>query len=72
MAEGGELARKMRLLYDYFDRCLMDSKLRKESSGIQEVSRRLQVLRDAWAEMLQGRSQEIQTAMHSGSMAATA
>jgi flagellar protein FliS len=50
---GGELAVKLRGLYDYFDRRLMESNLRKESAGLQEVTHRLAVLRDAWAEMLQ-------------------
>lgn len=50
---GGELAVKLRGLYDYFDRRLMESNLRKESAGLQEVIHRLAVLRDAWAEMLQ-------------------
>ncbi|MBE0539871.1 MAG: flagellar export chaperone FliS [Verrucomicrobia bacterium] len=50
---GGELAVKLRGLYDYFDRRLMESNLRKESAGLQEVIQRLAVLRDAWAKMLQ-------------------
>lgn len=50
---GGELAVKLRGLYDYFDRRLMESNLRKESAGLQEVIHRLVVLRDAWAKMLQ-------------------
>ncbi|HOW64084.1 MAG TPA: flagellar export chaperone FliS [Candidatus Paceibacterota bacterium] len=72
MAQGGELARKMRSLYDYFDRKLMDSNLRKDSSGVQEVNHRLQILRNAWAEMLQGRGQEASANVEYSSMAATA
>lgn len=53
LAEGGELARQLRRLYDYFDRRLQESNLKKESTGLNEVIERLSVLRDAWAGMLQ-------------------
>ncbi len=54
MAEGGAFADNLRRLYDYLDNRLMESNLKKESSGIREVIQRLGVLRDAWAQMLQG------------------
>lgn len=53
LSAGGELALKLRGLYDYFDRRLQESNLRKETPGLDEVIQRLSVLRDAWAEMLQ-------------------
>jgi len=53
MAEGGEFASRMRGLYDYFDRRLHESNMRKEEAGILEVIKHITVLRDAWAEMLQ-------------------
>jgi flagellar protein FliS len=53
LAEGGELAKQLRGLYDYFDRCLQRSNLKKEPTGISEVIKHLSVLRDAWAAMLQ-------------------
>jgi flagellar protein FliS len=53
LAEGGDLAVELRRLYDYFDRRLMESNLKKESTGISEVISRLSVLRDAWTAMLQ-------------------
>jgi flagellar secretion chaperone FliS len=58
VAQGGEFAQKMRSLYEYFDRRLMESNLRKETTGIREVVQRMSVLRDAWAEMLQNRGTE--------------
>ena len=53
MAAGGELALQLRRLYDYFDRLLQQSNMKKEPNGISEVIRRLTVLRDAWAVLLQ-------------------
>jgi flagellar protein FliS len=51
--QGGELAVQLRRLYDYCDRVLFESNLRKDPAGITEVIGRLTVLRDAWAAMLQ-------------------
>ena len=53
MENGGDCASNFRRLYDYLDRRLQESNQRKEEAGIQEVIRRLTVLRNAWAEMLQ-------------------
>jgi flagellar protein FliS len=52
VAQGGELARQLRRLYDYFDRVLLEANLRKDPKGIGEVVERITVLRDAWATML--------------------
>ena len=49
---GGELAQHLRGLYNYLDRRLQESNLRKEPDGIEEVITRLATLRDAWREML--------------------
>ena len=51
--EGGELATTMERLYEYMDYRLTQSNRLKEQDGIAEVLRRLTVLRDAWATMLQ-------------------
>ena len=51
--QGGELAIQLRRLYDYFDRVLLEANLRKDPTGITEVVRRITVLRDAWATMLE-------------------
>jgi flagellar secretion chaperone FliS len=53
---GGELAQTLRSLYEYMDRRLLESNLRKQTEGIVESRRHLTTLRDAWAQMLQGES----------------
>jgi flagellar secretion chaperone FliS len=53
MAAGGELSSRLRQLYEYLDRRLMESNLRKEAAGIQETIARITILRDAWNQMLQ-------------------
>lgn len=52
MEQGGEFASTMRRLYDYFQRRLWESNVRKKREGIEEVIGHLTVLRDAWATML--------------------
>ena len=49
---GGELAANLRRLYDYLDRRLMESNLKKDPAGITETLERLGVLREAWSTML--------------------
>jgi flagellar protein FliS len=60
LVEGGELALHLRRLYDYFDRRLTESNVKKEAGGIHEVISRVSDLRNAWASMLggQGRAGE--------------
>lgn len=58
MERGGDLSQSLRRLYEYLDRRLQESNARKEAHGIEEVVRRLTILRDAWAQMLQGRTSE--------------
>ncbi len=53
MTAGGELSSRLRQIYQYLDRRLMESNLRKEAAGIRETIARISVLRDAWNEMLQ-------------------
>lgn len=52
MDAGGDCATTLRRLYDYFDRRLWESNLKKNRAGVDEVIRHLSVLRDAWATML--------------------
>jgi flagellar protein FliS len=52
MSAGGEFAANLRGLYDYLDRRLLESNLRKEPEGIREVIRHLGIIRAAWREML--------------------
>jgi flagellar protein FliS len=49
---GGEFARTMYRLYDYYDRRLTEANLRKQSAPIAEVERLLGEVRNAWFEML--------------------
>jgi flagellar secretion chaperone FliS len=51
--QGGQLASTLHRLYDYMDTRLHEANQFKKEEGIEEVIRRLGVLRDAWAEMLQ-------------------
>jgi flagellar protein FliS len=60
MAEGGEFARRMRGLYDYFDRRLQEANIAKSEEGILEVIKHVTVLRDSWSEMLQKGAPETQ------------
>ena len=52
MEEGGEFASTMRRLYEYFERRIWESNVRKKRDGVEEVIGHLTVLRDAWATML--------------------
>ncbi len=49
---GGDFARTMYQLYDYYDRRLVEANLKKQSAPIAEVERLLGEVRTAWAEML--------------------
>lgn len=62
---GGEFARTMHRLYDYYDRRLVEANMKKQSAPIAEVERLLGEVRNAWSEML--RQQETaapQAALH--------
>lgn len=64
LQNGGELATTLRDLYEYMDRRLMQSNLRKEAEGLTETRRHLGTLRNAWAEMLQsGGNQQFRPAV---------
>ena len=52
MEQGGDCATTLRQLYEYFDRRLRESNLRKKTDGVKEVLRHLSELREAWATML--------------------
>jgi flagellar protein FliS len=49
---GGDFARTMERLYDYYLRRLTEANLRKQVEPVVEVERLLREVRDAWAEML--------------------
>jgi flagellar protein FliS len=62
---GGEFARTMHRLYDYYDRRLVEANLKKQSAPIAEVERLLGEVRNAWSEMLrQQESAAPQAALH--------
>lgn len=52
MDTGGELADKLRGLYNYFDQRLQEGNIHKQPAPVEEVIDRLSVIRDAWREML--------------------
>lgn len=54
---GGKLAETLRNLYSYFDRRIVDSNIRKQRDGVDEVIVHLKELRDAWATMLANQGQ---------------
>lgn len=59
LRDGGELAANFQRLYDYMDERLQESNFKKSEDGIADVLRRLGVLRDAWAEMLRRRGEDL-------------
>jgi len=62
---GGEFARTMYRLYDYYDRRLVEANMKKQSAPIAEVERLLGEVRNAWFEMLrQQDSAAPQPALH--------
>jgi flagellar protein FliS len=54
LEQGGECAETFRQLYDYFERKIVESNVRKNPEGAREVVEHLTVMRDAWAAMLAG------------------
>ncbi len=68
--QGGELAIQLRRLYDYFDRILLEANLRKDPAGIVEVIKRITVLRDAWATMLDKQGDSTDTKILTAELAA--
>lgn len=68
--QGGELAIQLRRLYDYFDRTLLEANLRKDPTGIVEVIKRITVLRDAWATMLEQQGDATDTKLLPAELAA--
>jgi flagellar protein FliS len=56
MKAGGDFAREMHRLYDYYNHRLLEANLRKQVEPVVEVERLLGEVRNAWADML-GRQQ---------------
>lgn len=55
--QGGEIAANFRRLYGYFDDKLQESNFNKTPEGVDDVLRRLSILRDAWSQMLRRRGE---------------
>ena len=53
LRRGGDLAITLRRLYNYMNRQLTSSNLRKTPEGNRDTITRLSLLRDAWSQMLQ-------------------
>jgi flagellar secretion chaperone FliS len=64
LEQGGDLARTLRSLYEYMDRRLLESNLRKSLDGLVEVKKHLTSLRGAWDEMLRTRETAPENGMH--------
>lgn len=62
LAAAGEVAANFRRLYDYMDERLQESNFQKAEDGINDVLRRLGILREAWAEMLRRRGETLEQA----------
>ena len=54
---GGDLANTLRELYLYMEGRLLESNLKKQRAGIDEVLTHIKELRDAWATMLANQGQ---------------
>lgn len=59
---GGEFAQTMYRLYDYYGRRLLEANVHKRVEPVIEVERLVRELRDAWAEMLNRKSDDGTTA----------
>jgi flagellar protein FliS len=70
--KGGDLAETLHRLYEYFQHRIQASNIKKQRSGIEEVIRHLNELRDAWATMLRGEDSATVAAAVSGRALATA
>jgi flagellar secretion chaperone FliS len=62
LESGGQLAETLQNLYEFFDKRLMESNLKKSRKGIDEVMPMLKQLRDAWAGMLNRQTLDIESA----------
>jgi flagellar secretion chaperone FliS len=72
MEQGGDTASTLRNLYEYFDRRIWESNLKKNREGIDEVIRHLGVLRDAWAAMLNNQQNGVGPSLDQARLAVSA
>ena len=57
--QGGDCAKTLHQLYDYFERRLWESNMKKQRDGVEEVIKHLTILREAWATMLANQAASI-------------
>ncbi len=72
MSQGGEVAANFRRLYGYFDDRLQESNFNKTPEGVDDVLRRLGILREAWAEMLLRRGESPDASVPAAALASHA
>jgi flagellar protein FliS len=53
---GGDHAKNLDRLYDYYLRRLLEANLKKQADPLLEVERLVRTLRDGWAEMLRNQT----------------
>jgi len=71
LEQGGDCAKTFNKIYDYCERKINESNVRKNPEGAREVIQHLTVLRDAWAAMLANQTTpRAETAAHALSLAA--
>lgn len=56
---GGDIAKNLDRLYEYYVRRLQEANLRKDEAPVIEVENLVRTLRDGWAEMLMGREAKV-------------
>ncbi len=56
---GGEIAKNLDRLYEYYVRRLQEANLRKDEAPVIEIEALVRTLRDGWAEMLMGREAKV-------------
>lgn len=56
---GGDIAKNLDRLYEYYVRRLQEANLRKDEAPVIEVEALVRTLRDGWAEMLMGREAKV-------------
>lgn len=59
LKSGGEIAKNLDRLYDYYLRRLLQANIQKDEAPVEEVERLVRTLRDGWAEMLQQHDEKL-------------
>ncbi len=59
LKSGGDVAKNLDRLYDYYLRRLLQANIQKDEAPVEEVERLVRTLRDGWAEMLQQHDEKL-------------